>query len=69
MARWRRGGVPSGLDRQHGGKEPELRSRGERATARIFLFVPADSLTERYFAGRTNGLRPSSSEALLVATT
>jgi hypothetical protein len=30
--------------------------------------VPAASLTERYFAGRADGLRPGS-EALLVATT
>src|SRR5262245_10966896 len=31
--------------------------------------VSAASLTQRYFAGRTDGLRPSSSEELLVATT
>jgi len=31
--------------------------------------VSATSLTQRYFAGRTDGLRPSSSEELLVATT
>jgi methyltransferase (TIGR00027 family) len=31
--------------------------------------VSADALTQRYFAGRTDGLRPSSSEELLVATT
>ena len=31
--------------------------------------VSAATLTERYFAGRTDGLRPSSSEQLLVATT
>jgi len=31
--------------------------------------VSAASLTERYFAGRSDGLRPSSSEELLVATT
>lgn len=31
--------------------------------------VSAADLTERYFAGRTDGLRPSSSEELLVATT
>ncbi len=30
--------------------------------------VSAASLTERYFAGRTDGLRPSSSEELLIAT-
>jgi methyltransferase (TIGR00027 family) len=31
--------------------------------------VSAGELTERFFAGRTDGLRPSSSEELLVATT
>jgi methyltransferase (TIGR00027 family) len=31
--------------------------------------VSAGGLTERYFAGRSDGLRPSSSEDLLVATT
>jgi O-methyltransferase involved in polyketide biosynthesis len=31
--------------------------------------VSASSLTQRYFAGRTDGLRPSSSEELMVATT
>ena len=31
--------------------------------------VSAAGLTQRYFAGRTDGLRPSSSEELLVATT
>jgi methyltransferase (TIGR00027 family) len=31
--------------------------------------VPGTSLRDRYFAGRTDGLRPSSGEDLLVATT
>ncbi|MFJ2198530.1 class I SAM-dependent methyltransferase [Streptomyces violaceusniger] len=31
--------------------------------------VPGASLAERYFAGRTDGLRPSSGEDLLLATT
>jgi methyltransferase (TIGR00027 family) len=31
--------------------------------------VPGTSFAERYFAGRTDGLRPSSGEDLLVATT
>jgi methyltransferase (TIGR00027 family) len=31
--------------------------------------VPGTSLADRYFAGRTDGLRPSSGEGLLVATT
>ncbi|MEU1299738.1 SAM-dependent methyltransferase, partial [Streptomyces shenzhenensis] len=30
--------------------------------------VSAAELSERYFAGRTDGLRPSSGEELLVAT-
>ena len=32
-------------------------------------YVPAATLTERYFAGRADGLEPGSSEALLVAGT
>jgi len=31
--------------------------------------VSSTVLTQRYFAGRTDGLHPGSSEALLVATT
>jgi hypothetical protein len=31
--------------------------------------VSAATLTARYFAGRSDGLRPGSAEALLVATT
>jgi hypothetical protein len=31
--------------------------------------VPGSSLADRYFAGRPDGLRPSSGEDLLVATT
>jgi hypothetical protein len=31
--------------------------------------VPLSELAERYFTGRTDGLRPSSGEDLLVATT
>ncbi len=31
--------------------------------------VSADLLAERYFAGRSDGLRPSPGEELLVATT
>jgi O-methyltransferase involved in polyketide biosynthesis len=31
--------------------------------------VPSASLAQRYFAGRTDGLRPSSSEEILVAST
>ncbi|MFI1919091.1 class I SAM-dependent methyltransferase [Nocardia sp. NPDC020380] len=32
-------------------------------------YVSADDLTERYFTGRTDGLRPSTSEQIVVATT
>jgi methyltransferase (TIGR00027 family) len=32
-------------------------------------YVPASALAKRYFAGRTDGLRPGSSEGLLVAGT
>lgn len=31
--------------------------------------VPLSDLADRYFAGRTDGFRPSSGEDLLVATT
>jgi hypothetical protein len=30
--------------------------------------VPGSALAERYFAGRTDGLRPTSGEDLLLAT-
>ena len=40
------------------------------AGLRDLRHVSADSLAERYFAGRTDGLRPpSNSEELLVAST
>ncbi len=32
-------------------------------------YVAAATLADRYFAGRPDGLRPGSGEALLVATT
>lgn len=32
-------------------------------------YVPAATLNQRYFTGRTDGLRTSSGEELLVATT
>ena len=48
---------------------PEMLALARGAGFREIQHVSAASLTERYFAGRTDGLRPSSSEALLVATT
>jgi len=48
---------------------PELLAVAREAGFRQAQHVSAASLTERYFANRTDGLRPSSSEELLVATT
>jgi methyltransferase (TIGR00027 family) len=48
---------------------PEMLVLAREAGFREAQHVSAASLTQRYFAGRTDGLRPSSSEALLVATT
>lgn len=48
---------------------PELLALAREAGFRKVQHVSAASLTERYFAGRTDGPRPSSSEELLVATT
>jgi O-methyltransferase involved in polyketide biosynthesis len=48
---------------------PEMLALAREAGFREAQHVSAASLTQRYFAGRTDGLRPSSSEALLVATT
>lgn len=48
---------------------PEMLALAREAGFREVRHVSAASLTERYFAGRTDGLRPSSSEELLVATT
>ena len=48
---------------------PEMLALAREAGFREAQHVSAASLTQRYFAGRTDGLRPSSSEELLVATT
>lgn len=48
---------------------PEMLALAREAGFKEARHVSAASLTERYFAGRTDGLRPSSSEELLVATT
>ena len=48
---------------------PEMLALAREADFREVQHVPAATLTERYFAGRADGLRPGSSEELLVATT
>jgi O-methyltransferase involved in polyketide biosynthesis len=48
---------------------PEMLRLAREAGFREVQHVSAASLAQRYFAGRTDGLRPSSSEELLVATT
>ena len=47
----------------------EMLTLAREAGFREARHVSAAALTELYFAGRTDGLRPSSSEELLVATT
>ena len=47
----------------------EMLALARDARLREAQHVSAASLTQRYFAGRTDGLRPSSSEDLLVVTT
>ncbi len=48
---------------------PEMMALASEAGFREAQHVSATGLAERYFAGRADGLRPSSSEELLVATT
>ncbi|HJT35959.1 MAG TPA: class I SAM-dependent methyltransferase [Pirellulales bacterium] len=48
---------------------PEMLSLAREAGFREVRHVPAAALTERYFAGRKDGLRPGSGEGLLVANT
>lgn len=48
---------------------PEMLALARDAGFREAQCVPTASLIQRYFAGRTDGLRPGSSEALLVAAT
>ena len=48
---------------------PEMLALARSAGIRHARHVSAAALTERYFDGRPDGLRPSSSEELLVATT
>jgi hypothetical protein len=54
---------------QPSGHEP-VHALAREAGLRDVRHVPADELARRYFAGRTDGLRPPSrSEELLLATT
>jgi methyltransferase (TIGR00027 family) len=48
---------------------PEMLALAREAGFRDAWRVPGAELTRRYFAGRTDGLRPGSSEEVLVATT
>lgn len=47
----------------------EMQSLARETGFRTVEHISAAMLTERYFAGRTDGLRPGSAEALLVART
>jgi hypothetical protein len=49
--------------------QQEILARACEASFREAQHVSAASFTQRYFAGRTDGLTPSSSEELLAATT
>lgn len=48
---------------------PEMLALAREGGFREVQHVSAADLTKRYFTGRTDGLRPSSGEAFLVATT
>lgn len=48
---------------------PDMLALAREAGFRDVRHVPSANLTERYFAGRADALRPSSGEDLLVATT
>ncbi|HEX3567814.1 MAG TPA: class I SAM-dependent methyltransferase [Acidimicrobiales bacterium] len=50
-------------------RPPDLLALAREAGFREARHVPISDLAERYFAGRTDGFRPSSGEDLLVATT
>jgi O-methyltransferase involved in polyketide biosynthesis len=49
--------------------QPEMLALAREAGFREAHCVSGASLTQRYFAGRADGLQPGSSEELLVATT
>jgi methyltransferase (TIGR00027 family) len=63
-----RGARASGTPFLNSFTPPEMLALAREAGFREVRHVPAASLTERYFAGRADGLRPGS-EVLLVATT
>jgi methyltransferase (TIGR00027 family) len=48
---------------------PEMAALARQAGFRDAQCVSGDTLEKRYFAGRTDGLRPGNSEGMLVATT
>lgn len=48
---------------------PEIVALASKAGFKEVRHVSSSSLAERYFGGRTDGLRPSSSEEILVART
>jgi len=48
---------------------PEMLALAHEAGFKEVRHLPGDSLAERYFAGRVDGLRPASGEDLLLATT
>jgi O-methyltransferase involved in polyketide biosynthesis len=48
---------------------PEIVALAKAAGFKDVKHVSAADLTQRYFAGRADGLRPSSGEELIVATT
>ncbi|HEY4007491.1 MAG TPA: class I SAM-dependent methyltransferase [Pseudonocardia sp.] len=48
---------------------PEMLTLAREAGFRQARYIPSADLTQRYFTGRTDGLRPSSGEVFLVATT
>jgi methyltransferase (TIGR00027 family) len=48
---------------------PDMLALAREAGFKDARHMPGSSLAERYFAGRADGLRPSSGEDLLVATT
>lgn len=50
-------------------RPPQLLALAREAGFREARHVSAADLEERYFAGRTDGVRPSRGEELLVATT
>jgi methyltransferase (TIGR00027 family) len=48
---------------------PEMLALGREAGFRAVRHVSGDDLAQRYFSGRSDGLRPSNGEAFLIAST